>query len=77
MHTSFSESASTMQYGPLRRKIGIAMLIKILLLTGLWLLIFRWQDRPASTPDIASHFAMPGPSPALSLPQPKKSKHVR
>lgn len=30
----------------LRWEIGVALLIKIVLLTGLWFLIFRWQDKP-------------------------------
>ena len=42
----------------LRWEIGIALLIKIILLTGLWFLIFRWQDRPPSKPDVAKHFAV-------------------
>ena len=40
-------------------EIGIALLIKVVLLTGLWFLIFRWQDRPATKPDMAEHFALP------------------
>ena|GEM_PF-754268 len=44
--------------GLLRWEIGLALLIKILLLTALWFLIFRWQDPPASKPDIADHFAL-------------------
>jgi hypothetical protein len=46
--------------GRLRWEIAVAMLIKIVLLFGLWFLIFRWQDRPASKPDVAEHFALPG-----------------
>ena len=77
MHTSSSESALSMKLGGLRLEIGIAMLIKILLLTGLWFLIFRWQDRPASKPDIAAHFALPSATQTISSSQPKESDHVR
>lgn len=67
--------------GLLRWEIGTALLIKILLLTGLWFLIFHWQDRPVSKPDIAEHFALPGAQQAgkpdfSSQPQ-KESRHVR
>jgi hypothetical protein len=41
--------------GQLRWEIGFALLIKILLLIGLWLLIFRWMDKPTAKPDIAEH----------------------
>lgn len=43
----------------LRWEIGFALLIKALLLIGLWFLIFRWQDRPVAKPDITQHFALP------------------
>ncbi|OAH97093.1 hypothetical protein A1353_23540, partial [Methylomonas methanica] len=43
----------------LRWEIGFAMLIKVLLLIGLWFLIFRWMDKPSTKPDIAEHFALP------------------
>jgi len=42
-------------------EISFALLIKILLLTGLWFLIFRWQDQPADKPDMARHFALSTP----------------
>jgi len=42
----------------LRWEISFALLIKVLLLTGLWFLIFRWQDHPADKPDMARHFAL-------------------
>ena len=48
----------------LRWEIATALLIKIVLLIGLWFLIFRWQDRPAAKPDMAEHFAL---SPAKVL----------
>lgn len=40
-------------------EIGIALVIKLILLVGLWFIIFRWQDRLATKPDIAAHFALP------------------
>lgn len=65
----------------LRWEIGIALLIKIVLLVGLWFLIFRWMDKPASKPDVAEHFALPA-SPAVAAAdrssQPnQESRHVR
>ncbi len=51
----------------LRWEIGVALLIKIVLLTGLWFLIFRWQDKPPAKPDMAQHFSLPAtPSPTVS-----------
>ncbi|WKJ92359.1 hypothetical protein QZJ86_09505 [Methylomonas montana] len=65
----------------LRWEIGIAMLIKILLLIGLWFLIFRWMDKPTSKPDIAEHFALPAAQPqsnsAFSSQSTQESRHVR
>jgi hypothetical protein len=64
----------------LRWEIGIALLIKIILLVGLWFLIFRWMDKPASKPDVAEHFALPANQvvPADSSSQPtQESRHVR
>ncbi len=43
----------------LRWEIAVALAIKLILLVGLWFIIFRWQDRPATKPDIAAHFALP------------------
>ncbi len=67
--------------GLLRWEIGIALLIKIILLAGLWFLIFRWQDRPTSKPDIAAHLVMPT-APAhvtrdFSSQPVKELRHVR
>jgi hypothetical protein len=67
--------------GLLRWEIAAALLIKVILLIGLWFLIFRWQERPVSKPDIAAHFALPA-APAHSNPdfssQPtQESRHVR
>lgn len=61
----------------LRREIGLALAIKIILLTGLWFLIFRWQDHPATKPDIAAHFALPGQTADFSSKPVKESNYVR
>ena len=66
----------------LRWEIGIALLIKILLLIGLWFLIFRWQDRPANKPDVADIFALPAtqaiaPTEFSSQPLTQEPSHVR
>jgi hypothetical protein len=62
-------------------EIGAAMLIKILLLIGLWFLIFRWMDKPVSKPDIAEHFVLPAAQPQsnpdFSSQPSKESRHVR
>jgi hypothetical protein len=67
--------------GLLRWEIGIALLLKIILLTGLWFLIFRWPDQPSGKPDIAAHFELPAAQPAIptdfSSHPPKESRHVR
>lgn len=67
--------------GLLRWEIGIALLIKVILLTGLWFLIFRWQDRPINKPDIAAHLAMPATqtpaNPDFSSHSVKEPRHVR
>ncbi|BBL60151.1 hypothetical protein [Methylomonas koyamae] len=60
----------------LRWEIGAALLLKVLLLFGLWFLIFRWQERPAGKPDIAAHFALPAAHNFSSQPI-KESDHVR
>lgn len=68
--------------GLLGWEISAALLIKVVLLTGLWFLLFRWQDRPASKPDMAAHFALPSAKPAApadfsSQISIKESTHVR
>lgn len=70
--------------GLLRWEIGIAVLLKIILLTGLWFLIFRWPDTPVSKPDVAGLFALPvTPALPIALPLndssqlPQESNHVR
>lgn len=68
--------------GLLRREIAIALLIKIVLLTGLWLLLFHWQERPAAKPDIAARFALPAgqnnrANPDFSSQPLQESRHVR
>jgi hypothetical protein len=44
--------------GLLRKQISLALCLKVLLLTGLWFLLFRWPERPQSKSDIASHFSL-------------------
>lgn len=65
----------------LRWEIAVALLIKVILLTGLWFLIFRWQERPAVKPDIAAHFALPAApvhiNPDFSSQPTQESRHVR
>lgn len=62
----------------LRWEIGIALLIKVLLLIGLWFLIFRWMDKPAGKPDIAAHFDLPAAASSDFSSQPiKESRHVQ
>jgi hypothetical protein len=62
-------------------EIGTALLIKVILLTGLWFLIFRWQERPAVKPDIAAHFALPAApvqiNPDFPSQTTQESRHVR
>lgn len=61
----------------LRWEIGAALLIKVLLLTGLWFLIFRWLGRPAVKPDIARHFELPAASIDVSSQPSQSSKEFR
>lgn len=42
--------------GLLRWELSLALVVKVLLLLGLWFLIFRWSGRPVDKPDIAAHF---------------------
>jgi hypothetical protein len=43
----------------LRWEITAALFVKLILLTGLWFMIFHWLQQPAEKPDIATHFALP------------------
>ena len=61
----------------LRWEISAALLIKILLLIGLWFLIFRWMDKPASKPDIARRFALPAVTADFSAQAKQEANHVR
>lgn len=61
----------------LRWEISLALAIKIVLLTGLWFLIFRWTDKPASKPDIAQHFALKPAHAAPSTQAQKEYHHDR
>ncbi len=64
----------------LRWEITAALSVKVLLLIGLWFLIFRWMDRSTAKPDIASHFSLPAAqtaAPDFSSQPVKESSHVR
>ncbi|MGR8929336.1 MAG: cytochrome oxidase putative small subunit CydP [Gammaproteobacteria bacterium] len=51
----------------LRREITAALFVKLILLIGLWFMLFRWLQQPTTQTDIAEHFALPASrSPALS-----------
>ncbi|MBF6647286.1 hypothetical protein [Methylobacter sp. BlB1] len=68
--------------GLLRWEIGIALLIKIILLVGLWFLIFRWEGRSSTEkPDIAQRFSLPAKqssiTPSLLSQSYKEFRHVR
>lgn len=68
--------------GLLRWEIGIALLIKIILLIGLWFLIFHWGGKPPTEkPDIAQRFSLPAKqssiTPSLLSQSYKESRHVR
>ena len=48
-----------MHWGSLKLEITLAMLIKVLLLVGLWFVVFRFNGkRPDPQPDIADHFQL-------------------
>lgn len=65
----------------LRWEITMALFIKLVLLTGLWFLIFHWGDKLVSKPDIARHFALPvtpkGETNRLMTPPQKDTRHDR
>jgi hypothetical protein len=60
-----------------RWEIGVALLVKIVLLIGLWFLIFRWQDKTRVKPDIAAHFALPAEQADFSYHPQKEPNHDR
>jgi len=80
-----SDSTRTARMPPkthlLRWEISTALLIKMVLLTGLWFLIFRWQERPVIKPDISVHFALPaaqsGANPDFPSHSTQESHHDR
>ncbi|MEY4210654.1 MAG: hypothetical protein RLZ92_1035 [Pseudomonadota bacterium] len=55
-------------------EIATALLLKIVLLIGLWFLIFRWSDRPTTKPDVAQHLLSTDP---VSIQSIQESSHVR
>ena len=81
MTDAIPKSIAIPKSGLLRWEIGIALLIKIALLTGLWFLIFRWPDKPVIKPDIAAHFVHTNPQPQVnpdfSSQSQKDARHVR
>ena len=62
--------------GLLRWEIGIALLIKIILLIGLWFLLFRWHGKPQQ-PDISGLFSAPAVTRDYSSQPVKESSNVR
>ncbi len=62
---------------PFRWEISIALLLKIILLMGLWFFLFRWQDHPSVKPDIAAHFALPSAQADFSYQPQKEPNHDR
>ncbi len=51
-----SKSVLIPKPGIFRWEIGIALLIKLLFLLGLWFLLFHWPNKPVVKPDIAAVF---------------------
>lgn len=56
--------------GLLRWEIGVALAIKLILLMGLWWLLFHWQNRLDAQQDIAAHLALPADNVVSSQPKP-------
>ena len=61
----------------LRWEISFALLFKLVLLIGLWFLIFHWPEKPDHAADIATRFALPAITASPSSPQPQESHYVR
>ena len=61
----------------LRWEISFALLFKIVLLIGLWFLIFRWPEKADHPADMAARLALPTADSPLSSPQPQEFNHVR
>jgi hypothetical protein len=40
-------------------ELVLALAFKIILLFGLWWMLFRWSGSSTAKPDIAAHFALP------------------
>lgn len=81
MNETMPKPISVPKSGLLRWEIGIALMIKVALLAGLWYLIFRWPDKPAAKPDVAALFIQTRPqtqvNPDFSSQPAKESRHVR
>jgi len=63
-------------------EIGLALSLKIVLLVGLWFLLFRWLGRPGQQTDITRHFAPKDQAIVSAPPLPlnfenKENRHVR
>ena len=65
------------QTNRLRWEISLALILKVLLLTGLWFLIFRWPAKPEHPTDIAARFALPSLDSSNPPQPPQEFNHVR
>lgn len=65
------------QNNRLRWEISLALILKVLLLTGLWFLLFRWQAKPEHPADIAARLALPSLDVSSPTQPPKEFNHVR
>lgn len=61
----------------LRWEISLALILKILLLTGLWFLLFRWQAKPEHPADIAARFDLPNLNVSSTTQPTQEFNHVR
>ncbi|WP_347988840.1 hypothetical protein [Methylomonas sp. AM2-LC] len=81
MNEFVSKSVSVPKTSLYRWEIGVALIIKVIFLTGLWFLIFRWPDKPVHKPDIAVHFmqsnSQPQVDPDFSSQSKKETHHDR
>ena len=61
----------------LRWEISLALLLKVMLLTGLWFLIFRWNPKPDQPADIARQLMFEPSNISSPIQPPKESNHDR